>query len=49
MKGSTVDIDDEKKFCNEIGNCPREKVAKINLKKKDLEGKSMEVVMMSAE
>jgi hypothetical protein len=24
-------------------------VAKINLKKKDLEGKSMEVVMMSAE
>jgi len=49
MAGSTVEIDDEKKFCAEIGNCPREKVAKINLKKKDLEGKNMEVVLMGIE
>ncbi len=49
IKGSTVDIDDEKKFCNEIGNCPKEKVSKINIKKKDLEEKDMEVVLMDIE
>lgn len=49
MSGSTVDIDDEKKFCNEIGNCPREKITKISIKKKDLEGKNMEVVLMGIE
>jgi len=47
MPGSKItDIDDEKKFCNEIGNCPRVKVNKLNFKKKDLEGKSMEIVLM---
>ncbi len=49
IKGSVVDIDDEKKFCNEIGNCPTQKVSKMNFKKKDLEGKSMEVVLMDLE
>jgi len=49
IKGSNLDIDDEKKFCNEIGNCPKEKTSKLNIKKKDLEGKSMEVVIMDAE
>ena len=49
IKGSTVDIDDEKKFCSEIGNCPVQKVSKINIKKKDLEVKSMEVVLMDIE
>lgn len=49
IAGSTVDIEDEKKFCNGMGNCPREKVSKLNLKKKDLEGKSMEVVLMGIE
>jgi L-ascorbate metabolism protein UlaG (beta-lactamase superfamily) len=49
MKDSTMDIDDEKKFCNEIGSCPKEKVSKINIKKKDLEGKDMEVVTMDIE
>ncbi len=49
MKGTTADIDDEKKFCGEIGNCPRVKVPKINIKKKDLEGKSMETVLMDLE
>lgn len=50
MKGSTItDIADEKGFCDEIGSCPKEKVAKLNIKKKDLEGKSMEVVIMGAE
>ncbi|MFA6159757.1 MAG: MBL fold metallo-hydrolase [Parcubacteria group bacterium] len=49
IKGSTVDIDDEKVFCNEIGNCPKEKVSKINIKKKDLEEKEMEVILMDIE
>jgi len=47
--GSQADIDDEKKFCNEMGNCPQEKVAKVNLKKKDLEEKKMEVILMNSE
>ncbi|MFZ2154462.1 MAG: MBL fold metallo-hydrolase [Candidatus Moraniibacteriota bacterium] len=47
MKGSTSDIADEQDFCSEIGNCPKEKVNKINLKKKELEDKSMEVVLMT--
>ncbi len=47
MSGTTADIDDEKKFCNEIGNCSKEKPSKINIKKKDLEEKNMEVQLMS--
>ncbi len=49
MKGSNIDISDEKKFCSEIGNCPMQKTAKLVFKKKDLEGKSMEAVIMSVE
>lgn len=49
MSGTTADIVDEKKFCAEMGNCPKEKVSKLNLKKKDLEGKSMEIVLMGME
>ncbi|MCD6149402.1 MBL fold metallo-hydrolase [bacterium] len=41
-----IDITDEKMFCSEIGSCPKEKISKINLKKKDLEGKSLEVMLM---
>ena len=47
--GSTIELDDEKKFCNEMGNCPASKDSKLNLKKKDLEGKSMEIVLMGIE
>lgn len=49
VPGLTLDIADEKKFCSEMGNCPKEKTKKLNLKKKDLEGKGMEVVIMSVE
>lgn len=49
IPGLTIDIDDEKKFCAEMGNCPSEKVAKFNIKKKDLEEKKMEVVLMNNE
>lgn len=46
VEGSTAEIEDLQKFCSEMGNCPKEKTAKLNIKKKDLEGKSMEVVIM---
>lgn len=49
VSGSTSEIEDEKKFCAEMGNCPKEKTAKLNIKKKDLEGKSMEVIIMNHE
>lgn len=47
MKETSIDIADEKDFCNEMGNCPKERVNKINLKKKDLEGKNMEILLMT--
>lgn len=47
MSGTKLDIVDEKDFCSEIGNCPKQKVNKISLKKKDLDGKSMEVLLMN--
>jgi L-ascorbate metabolism protein UlaG (beta-lactamase superfamily) len=43
---TTLDIEDEKKFCAEVGNCPKEKTAELNIKKKDLEDKKMEVIIM---
>lgn len=49
MKNSTIDIDDEKKFCSEMGTCPKKGVSKLNIKKKELEGKNMEVVLMDIE
>ncbi|HOF42263.1 MAG TPA: MBL fold metallo-hydrolase [Candidatus Moranbacteria bacterium] len=49
IKGLTIDVDDEKLFCTEMGSCPAEKVAKLNIKKKDLEGKNAEVVLMNNE
>ena len=57
IKGSNLDISDEKKFCSEMGNCPprlgeagpSQKIAKLTIKKKDLEEKNMEVVIMSIE
>lgn len=49
MKGSNTDISDEKKFCSEMGNCPTSKTNSLSIKKKDLEGKNMEAVIMSIE
>lgn len=47
--GSLEKIDDEKNFCTEMGNCPKEKTAKLNIKKKDLEEKGMEIILMNHE
>ncbi len=49
IKGSTLDIADEKKFCAEMGNCPSQKTARLNFKKRDLDEKNMEVVIMDLE
>jgi L-ascorbate metabolism protein UlaG (beta-lactamase superfamily) len=49
IPGTVLEITDEKKFCNELGNCPQNKVSKLNVKKKDLEGKNMEIVLMGIE
>lgn len=47
IEGSIVDVASEEEFCEEIGNCSREKNSRLNLKKKDLEEKKMEVILMS--
>lgn len=49
MPGSTIDLADEKVFCSNMGNCPKEKVAKLNIKKRDLENKSTETILMTNE
>ncbi|GBE16611.1 metal-dependent hydrolase [bacterium BMS3Abin15] len=49
IKGSKVNIANEKKFCDEMGNCPKNKTSKLNIKKKDLEGKNEEVIIMNIE
>ena len=49
VTGSNIDIADEKVFCTTIGNCPKEKTVKLNIKKKDLEGKGMEIILMNHE
>lgn len=43
--GLTLDLEDESAFCTALGNCPKERIAKLNIKKKDMEGKNMEVVL----
>ena len=48
IKGSKFQGDDEKVFCKEIGTCPREKLGKLVIRKKDLEDKKTEVVLMEA-
>jgi hypothetical protein len=45
--GMTTTLSDEKAFCKLIGNSPKQSIAKWNVKKKDLEGKNMEVVLLS--
>lgn len=47
LPGMKTDWPDAKKFCDAVGNCPEETLAKYNVKKKDLEGKVMEVVLLN--
>lgn len=45
--GVTLSLADEKAFCANIGNCPKEKVGRILLKKKDIAEKNMEVIVLA--
>ena len=47
LPGMKTEWPDAKKFCDAIGNCPDETLAKYNIKKKDLEGKVMEIVLLN--
>lgn len=44
--GFATESEDMTAFCKEVGNCPETAIPKISLKKKDLDGKSMEVVLL---
>lgn len=46
IAGLTLPLETEKAFCDAIGTCPKETLPKLNIKKKDLEGKSLEVVLL---
>jgi len=49
VPGTKAAIDDEKAFCDAMGNCPKDKINKITLKEKDLTAKNMEVLLMNME
>lgn len=45
IPGLTLDLQTEKAFCDAVGNCPSQKVAKLNIKKKDIDEKKAEIVL----
>lgn len=46
IAGLTISLETEKAFCEAIGNCPKETLPRLNIKKKDLEGKKLEIVLL---
>ena len=46
LPGMTGNLGSEKSFCAEFDNCNTERVAKLNIKKKDIEEKRMEVIFL---
>ncbi len=46
VPGFSADIETLETFCKEAGNCPESPLPKFICKKKDLEGKSMEIVVL---
>lgn len=46
LSGLTLPLESEKAFCEAIGSCPKEALSKLNIKKKDLEEKMLEVVLL---
>ncbi|MBP6889653.1 MAG: MBL fold metallo-hydrolase [Candidatus Moranbacteria bacterium] len=47
LPGMKISLGEVKKFCDVLGNCPEEAILKYNVKKKDLEGKTVEIVLLS--
>lgn len=46
INGMSTDLDDEKKFCHEMGSCPKEKTSKLTIKSKDLDSQEMKIILM---
>lgn len=46
IPGLTLPLESEKAFCEAMGNCPKETLPKLNIKKKEIEGRSLEVVLL---
>ncbi len=44
LKNTT--LRDKTDFCSQIGNCPKQTTEKLSLKKKDIENKSMEIILL---
>lgn len=47
IAGMTTALPDEKQFCRVMGNCPKQSIAKWNVKKKDLDGKNLEIILLA--
>lgn len=47
LPGMKISLGEVKRFCDVLGNCPEETISKYNVKRKDLEGKTMEIVLLS--
>jgi len=47
VKGLKIDIGDEKDFCKELGSCVKEKLAKLSIRKKDLDGIENKIALLS--
>lgn len=46
IPGLTLSLETEQAFCDAIGNCPAQTISKLNVKKKDIEEKKGEVVLL---
>jgi len=46
IPGLTLPLETEKLFCSAMENCPTRTLPKLNIKKKDLDGKLMEVILL---
>jgi L-ascorbate metabolism protein UlaG (beta-lactamase superfamily) len=46
ISGLSLPLETEKAFCEAMGSCPKEALPRLNVKKKDLEEKMIEVVLL---
>lgn len=47
VNGLKIDIADEKAFCKELGSCIKEKLPKLSIKKKELDGIENKIIILS--
>lgn len=46
ITGLTLPLETEKAFCDAMGSCPTGTIPRLNIKKKDIEGKQLEIVLL---